>query len=51
MTTELALLLLQAQTTGDPTGIGLFRFFAAFFLIMLVFGGALTFTYWISKDE
>lgn len=49
--TDLALLLLQEGTTGDPTAIGVFRFFAAFFLIMFLFIGALSFTYWISKDE
>jgi hypothetical protein len=48
--TELALLL-QEGSTGDPTAIGLFRFFAAFFLIMFIYIGAAAFTYWISKDE
>jgi hypothetical protein len=47
---ELALLL-QEGSTGNPTGVGLFRFFAGFVLIMTFYGGALTFTYWISKDE
>lgn len=27
------------------------RFFAGFLLILLIFSGALLFTYWISKDE
>jgi hypothetical protein len=27
------------------------RFFAAFLLILLMYSGALLFTYWISKDE
>ena len=46
-----ALLLLQEGTTGDPTPIGIARFFIAFFLILSIYVGALTFTYWISKDE
>lgn len=50
MMVELALLL-QAGDTGDPTGIGLARFFLGFFLILFVVGGAASFTYWISKDE
>jgi phosphatidylglycerophosphate synthase len=49
--TDLALLLLQEGTTRDPNTIGVFRFFAAFFLIMFFYLGALGFTYWISKDE
>ncbi len=49
--TDLALLLLQQGTTGNPTAIGVFRFFAAFFMIMTVYISALSFTYWISKDE
>ena len=48
--TDLALLL-QAGSTGDPTAIGLFRFFAAFFLIITFYSSFLGFTYWISKDE
>ena len=47
---ELALLL-QEGSTGDPTAIGIFRFFAAFFLIMSLYFGFLTFTWWISKGE
>ena len=47
---ELALLL-QEGGTGNPTGIGIFRFFAAFFLIMFLYISALTFTWWISKGE
>jgi hypothetical protein len=47
---ELALLL-QAGSTADPTAIGVFRFFAAFFLIVTVYCSFLGFTYWISKDE
>jgi hypothetical protein len=50
MTMMLALLL-QEGSTGDPTPIGIARFFIAFFLILTFFGGALTFTWWISKDE
>ncbi|MEW6637848.1 MAG: hypothetical protein AB1425_13665 [Actinomycetota bacterium] len=49
--TELALLLLQQGSTGDPTAIGIFRFFAGVFLILFLFIGALSFTYWISKDD
>ena len=48
--TELALLL-QEGSTGDPTAVGVFRFFAGFFLVMILYGGAWLFTYWISKDE
>lgn len=48
---DLALLLLQEGSTGDPTGVGIFRFFAGFFLILFLYIGALSFTYWISKDE
>ncbi len=44
-------LLLQEGTTGEPTAIGIARFFIGFFLILLLYGGALFFTYWISKDE
>ncbi|MGH3089242.1 MAG: hypothetical protein ACRDSJ_18255 [Rubrobacteraceae bacterium] len=47
---ELTLLLLQSPI-GDPEPIGIFRFFASFLLILAVYGGALGFTYWISKDE
>ncbi len=47
---ELALLL-QEGSTGDPTALGIFRFFAGFFLILTIYGGAWFFTYWISKDE
>ncbi len=44
-------LLLQAGSTGNPTAIGVFRFFAAFFLIVTIYLTFLGFTYWISKDE
>lgn len=47
--TDLALLLLQQETTTTATGV--FRFFAGFALILMIFSGALIFTYWISKDE
>ncbi len=50
MTQSLALLL-QEGTTGNPTAIGIARFFIGFFLILLVYGSALAFTYWISRDE
>jgi hypothetical protein len=48
---DLALLLLQEGTTANPTGLGVFRFFAAFTLIITFFISSLGFTYWISKDE
>ena len=44
-------LLLQEGSTGNPSAVGVFRFFAGFFLILLVYGGAWLFTYWISRDE
>ena len=44
-------LLLQEGSTGQPTPIGVARFFIAFFLILTLYIGALTFTWWISKDE
>jgi len=52
----LTLLLLQAgasetDPTANPDMIGLLRFFAGFGLILLLYIGALLFTYWISKDE
>ena len=47
---ELALLL-QAGSTGDPTAIGVFRFFAGFVLVVTIYSSFLGFTYWISKDE
>jgi hypothetical protein len=48
---DLMLLLLQEGSTGNPTGIGIFRFFAGFVLVMTFFLSFLGFTYWISKDE
>ena len=48
--TEFALLL-QAGSTGDPTAIGIFRFFVGFLLIVTIYSSFLGFTYWISKDE
>jgi hypothetical protein len=47
---ELALLL-QAGTTGNPTAIGVFRFFVGVFLVFTIYSSFLGFTYWISKDE
>jgi hypothetical protein len=47
---ELALLL-QQGSTGDPTAIGIFRFFAGFTLIITIYTSLLGFTYWIGKDE
>jgi hypothetical protein len=48
---DLALLLLQEGTTENPEPIGVFRFFAAFTIIITFFLSFLGFTYWISKDE
>jgi hypothetical protein len=48
---DLALLLLQEGSTGNPTAVGIFRFFAGFLLVMTLYIGFLGFTYWISKDE
>jgi hypothetical protein len=48
---DLALLLLQQGTTGNPAPIGVFRFFAGFVLIVTIYSTFLGFTYWISKDE
>jgi hypothetical protein len=44
-------LLLQQGTTGNPAPIVVFRFFAAFVLIITIYSSFLGFTYWISKDE
>ena len=44
-------LLLQEGSTGDPTAIGIFHFFAGFILIITLYSCFLGFTYWISKDE
>ena len=44
-------LLLQEGSTGDPTAVGLFRFFAGLFLILMLYGAGFGFTYWISRDE
>jgi hypothetical protein len=44
-------LLLQQGSTGDPTAIGIFRFFAGFLLIVTIYSSFLGFTYWIGKDE
>ena len=49
--TESLALLFQEGSTGDPTPIGVARFFIAFFLILSLYVGALIFTWWISKDE
>jgi hypothetical protein len=48
--TDLALLL-QAAGDGGATAIGVFRFFAGFFLVIMFYTSFLGFTYWISKDE
>jgi hypothetical protein len=44
-------LLLQSGGDGGATAVGLFRFFAAFLIIVTFYSGFLGFTYWISKDE
>ena len=44
-------LLLQASGDGGATAVGIFRFFAAFFLVITFYSSFLGFTYWISKDE
>jgi hypothetical protein len=49
--TDLALFLLQEGSTGDPSTIGVLRFFAGFILIITIYSSFLGFTYWISKDE
>ena len=41
-------LLLQGGTTS---GTGIFRFFVGFVLVLVFYGSAWGFTYWISKDE
>jgi len=47
----LAVLLLQPGNTANPGFVGVARFFAAVLLIMTIYIGAWSFTYWISKDE
>jgi hypothetical protein len=47
----LAVLLLQPGNTANPGFVGLARFFAGVLLIITIYIGALSFTYWISKDE
>jgi hypothetical protein len=44
-------LLLQASGDGGATAVGIFRFFAGFFIIISLYTSFLGFTYWISKDE
>ena len=44
-------LLLQQGTTANPAPIEVFRFFAAFVLVVTIYSSFLGFTYWISKDE
>jgi hypothetical protein len=48
---ELLALLLQKGSTGGPSAIGVAHFFIGFLLILSLYIGALTFTYWISRDE
>ena len=47
----LAALLLQQGDTTNPGFVGLARFFAGVLLITIIYIGAWSFTYWISKDE
>ena len=47
----LAALLLQPGNTANPGFVGLARFFAGVLLVMIIYIGAWSFTYWISKDE
>ena len=35
----------------ETYGVSIPHFLAGFFLILIVYGGALLFTYWISKGE
>lgn len=48
-----ALLLLQQQQESqlEPGITGVLRLFAGLGIILTIFTGALTFTWWISKDE
>ena len=46
---DLTLALLQEQV--PYTAAGVLRFFAGVLLILTLYGGAMLFTYWISKDE
>ncbi|MBA2691172.1 MAG: hypothetical protein H0U65_01590 [Rubrobacter sp.] len=48
---DAAFILLQTAGTDEGSATGIFRFFAAFVLIAIIYTGALSFTYWISKDE
>lgn len=43
------LALLQGQVSASAAGVA--HLFAGVFLILTIYGGALLFTYWISKDE
>ncbi|HET7272525.1 MAG TPA: hypothetical protein VFI90_15740 [Rubrobacter sp.] len=47
--TELALLLQDGN--GGATAVGIFHFFAGFFLIITIYSSFFGFTYWIGKDE
>jgi hypothetical protein len=44
-------LLLQSSGDGGASAVGIFRFFAGFFIIISLHSSFLGFTYWISKDE
>ena len=46
---ELAVALLQEQVSYTAGGI--LRFFAGALLVLMIYGTAWLFTYWISKDE
>ena len=45
------LLFALLQEPVPYTAGGVLRFFAGVLLILLIYGGAFLFTYWISKDE
>jgi hypothetical protein len=40
-----------AALLEEMAGVSIPHFFAGFFLILILYSGALLFTYWISKDE
>lgn len=45
-------MLALAEAGSDPgSAQGVFRFFAGLLLLFIVYIGAWSFTYWISKDE
>ena len=44
-------MMIELALLQEMAGVSLPRFFAGFFLILIIYTGALLFTYWISKDE